>query len=1265
MKRGHELNGPWRLSCTLLLSAVVVSPDQNRSMLAEEFNISCRYAGVFHVEKNRRYSLTRDEAVELCKALNSTLPTMDQMKNAHSLGFETCRYGFIEDKIVIPRIKPYSLCAANNTGIYILVSNITDRYDTYCYNASETREKACEPITRLDVSGHDNTSQIVIDNEDGSRYTDGVKHTDPTPVTDDNHVSSGSIHDGDATNPNIIGTRMPGTPYYEEITPDAPSTDYSSGSGRKEDHPTSTNDIATPFDDKRGEDSTMISLITDGVPGKDHPSKGQHPTSTTIITADEDSLRGAHHENSTQSQHIPGFIPLQRHSTDHKEEHPTAVMKAYEDSHHGNSTQGQQMPGFIPSSADHKEEHPSTAGQADEDSQENITRGEDSRQSHLNRGSLPEGDNNEAKEGHPTSTSVKPIHEETSTQPQWNQFADSWWWWSHPDHKEQQPTQATGAVNPHHGAHEETSTQHEGNPSPDIWWGSTTDHKEQHRTTATKDKDSQEYETDDEDLLQDPLHSGWDTNDDMEQHPPVTTVVVSNEGAKNEDTTQDPLLHNVYFGVEKDEDKYPTNTTVDSVKPAHFPAKERDHSSSSMTVNNEIGRNTYTPTVVVSTEGDKNEDPTQDPLLNGAHLGWSDKVKYSTNTTRDDVLLGVIPSRGSEHSTTAMVSSGGTKHEDSTQDPLLHTVHPGWGNADKYPTNVTRDDVLTGIIPPSEKDQEKESSHTAVTSNDGAIYEDSIHDSLPPDNQPGWGSEDKYPTNTSRDYVIPGLIPENEDESYTAVVVSNEGAKNEDTTQDPLLHNVYFGVEKDEDKYPTNTTVDSVKPAHFPAKERDHSSSSMTVNNEIGRNTYTPTVVISTEGGKNEDPTQDPLLNGAHLGWSDKVKYSTNTTREDVLLGVIPSRGSEHSTTAMVSSGGTKHEDSTQDPLLHTVHPGWGNADKYPTNVTRDDVLTGIIPPSEKDQEKESSHTAVTSNDGAIYEDSIHDSLPPDNQPGWGSEDKYPTNTSRDYVIPGLIPENEDESYTAVVSNDGATHEDSTQDPLLHSVHPGWGNEDKYLTAISRDDELPGIIPPSETEHKNESSHTAVVSNDGIKHEDSTKDPLAPGIQPGGDNEDKYPTNNPIDNLIPGVFSDIEIGHGRGPASTATSSTLNKHDGRRANPSGQVTTPKTASQPRSAQIPEWLIIVASLLALTLILAVCIAVNSRSRCGQKKKLVINNGKGSVSDKKMGGLNGEASKSQEMVHLVNKQQPDNRTGPCDEFLTTDETKNQQEANMKTGL
>lgn len=60
-------------------------------LLITEFNVSCRYGGVFHVEKNGRYSLTRSEAVELCRALNSTLSTLEQLKKAHELGFETCR----------------------------------------------------------------------------------------------------------------------------------------------------------------------------------------------------------------------------------------------------------------------------------------------------------------------------------------------------------------------------------------------------------------------------------------------------------------------------------------------------------------------------------------------------------------------------------------------------------------------------------------------------------------------------------------------------------------------------------------------------------------------------------------------------------------------------------------------------------------------------------------------------------------------------------------------------------------------------------------------------------------------------------------------------------------------------------------------------------------------------------------------------------------------------------------------------------------------
>lgn len=46
------------------------------------------------------------------------------------------RYGFVVGHIVIPRINPYHLCAANHTGVYKLSSNMTGRYDAYCYNAT-------------------------------------------------------------------------------------------------------------------------------------------------------------------------------------------------------------------------------------------------------------------------------------------------------------------------------------------------------------------------------------------------------------------------------------------------------------------------------------------------------------------------------------------------------------------------------------------------------------------------------------------------------------------------------------------------------------------------------------------------------------------------------------------------------------------------------------------------------------------------------------------------------------------------------------------------------------------------------------------------------------------------------------------------------------------------------------------------------------------------------------------------------------------------
>ncbi|XP_050567157.1 CD44 antigen isoform X35 [Cygnus atratus] len=220
-----------------------------------QFNVSCRYRGVFHVEKNGRYSLTRTEAADLCRALNSTLSTLEQLEKAHELGFETCRYGFIVGHIAIPRINPYHLCAANHTGIYKLSANTTGRYDAYCYNATETRDKACEPIERIDTSFLNNQSEIVIDNEDGSRYNaDGTRHSgdSSTSGVDDENVGSGSSHD---TTPVDTSIRRSSPSYYGSVTPVSHLSDHSSGGGEK-DFPVKNSD------DEISPTSTDISLVT-------------------------------------------------------------------------------------------------------------------------------------------------------------------------------------------------------------------------------------------------------------------------------------------------------------------------------------------------------------------------------------------------------------------------------------------------------------------------------------------------------------------------------------------------------------------------------------------------------------------------------------------------------------------------------------------------------------------------------------------------------------------------------------------------------------------------------------------------------------------------------------------------------------------------------------------------------------------------------------------------------------------------------------------
>ncbi|CAO2579737.1 CD44 antigen [Lemmus lemmus] len=177
-----------------------------------DLNITCRFAGVFHVEKNGRYSISRTEAADLCEAFNSTLPTMEQMQKALEVGFETCRYGFIQDNVVIPRINPNAICAANNTGVYVLPSN-TSHYDTYCFNASAPLGEDCTSVTDLPNS-FDGPVTITIVNRDGTRYSKTGEYRthqediDASNIIDDD-VSSGSSSEKNTPGGYIFHTSLP------------------------------------------------------------------------------------------------------------------------------------------------------------------------------------------------------------------------------------------------------------------------------------------------------------------------------------------------------------------------------------------------------------------------------------------------------------------------------------------------------------------------------------------------------------------------------------------------------------------------------------------------------------------------------------------------------------------------------------------------------------------------------------------------------------------------------------------------------------------------------------------------------------------------------------------------------------------------------------------------------------------------------------------------------------------------------------------------
>uniref|UniRef100_A0A8C5J6L7 CD44 antigen n=1 Tax=Junco hyemalis TaxID=40217 RepID=A0A8C5J6L7_JUNHY len=445
------------------------------------------------------------------------------------------------------------------------------------------------------------------------------------------------------------------------------------------------------------------------------------------------------------------------------------------------------------------------------------------------------------------------------------------------------------------------------------------------------------------------------------------------------------------------------------------------------------------------------------------------------------------------------------------------------------------------------------------------------------------------------------------------------------------------------------------------------------------------TTLVTSEKEKHQGPTQHPLLYSLHSGGISQEQNPANTTgsiEQHEFTTAGENYFGKEASTAMVPSQGAKQNDSAREPL---VYPGWNKGQDYATEPAGMDRVT---PSRESNHDRESSTTAaVASPDDAHHKEPTQLLLPRDYEPEMSTEGiTNPTDAPGDEVLHRttatmskavtastdiLAPEDITQEawaphlvVTSASSPEGAHHKEPTQTPLPSDDEPGQGTEDITHPMDTHGDE--GL-------HRTTSSVTTAESVDDADQEKATKEPLAPGTAPGREGEPANTTDGFHVHGIPGVFSDIEDRFIplQTPLTTSSTSSVydnqgphKGHDESTTSPGGTATT-KIDSEPRSARVPDWLIIVVALVVLALILAVCVAVNSRRRCGQKKKLVINNGKGAVEDRKTSELNGDISKSQEMVHLVHKEQSNDRTQACDEFLTVNETQNHHEFDMKTGV
>ncbi|KAF5897481.1 lymphatic vessel endothelial hyaluronic acid receptor 1-like, partial [Clarias magur] len=179
-------------------------------------------AKVFLVQlKNQAYKFNATTAIDVCTRMGVSIATRAQVETAHRNGLETCRYGWVMEKIaVIPRTKENPNCGKNKTGVIAWSALPSQLFDTFCFNSTGQTETTTSTDSNM---------------------------TTVSPGTTDAKTTTSSIFKSIQLNKNFTGSSLPPQP----ISPGFNSSVL----------PTTFSSTVAPMTTKRSQTSTPSSSL--------------------------------------------------------------------------------------------------------------------------------------------------------------------------------------------------------------------------------------------------------------------------------------------------------------------------------------------------------------------------------------------------------------------------------------------------------------------------------------------------------------------------------------------------------------------------------------------------------------------------------------------------------------------------------------------------------------------------------------------------------------------------------------------------------------------------------------------------------------------------------------------------------------------------------------------------------------------------------------------------------------------------------------------